>query len=133
MPEIVEITGIGPTLATACAEAGFLRVDEIASAAPAELATVPGIGEIRAVVLINAAQLLLNGAEDPKAESTTRVKAKKIKKQAKTKSEKSKKDKKKQKKNRNKNKNKNKNKNNNKNGKGKNNSKKNNSKSGKKK
>lgn len=85
MPEIVEITGIGPTLATACAEAGFSSVDEIAGAAPAELAIVPGIGESRAVRLISAAQALLNGAQDPKSEEAARVKPKKDKKQAKSK------------------------------------------------
>jgi len=126
MPQIVEITGIGPALAAACAEAGFSRVDEIAGAAPAELATVPGIGEMRAVILINAAKSLLNGAGEPEAEDTKRMKAEKSKKsKKKAKAEKSKKGKKKQKKNKQKNKKKN--------GKGKNNSKKNNSKSGKKK
>ena len=125
MPEIVEITGIGPSLAAACAEAGFSRVDEIASAAPAELAAVPGIGEMRAVNLISAAQLLLNGAGKPKAKDAKRVKTKKSKKQAKSKAEKSKKDRKKQKKNMKKNKKKS--------GKGKKNSRKKNSKSGKKK
>ncbi|NNJ76284.1 MAG: hypothetical protein HKP56_14140 [Anderseniella sp.] len=129
MPQIVEITGIGPALAAACAEAGFSRVDEIAGAAPAELATVPGIGEMRAVILINAAQSLLNGAGEPKAEDTKRMKAEKSKKSKKSKkkakAEKPKKGKKKRKKNKQKNKKKN--------GKGKNNSKKTNSKSGKKK
>lgn len=122
MPEIVEITGIGPTLATACAEAGFSRVDEIAGAAPAELAIVPGIGESRAVILISAAQSLLNGAQDPKAEEAAGLKPKKGKKQAKAKSKKSKKDKKNNKKKHSK-----------KNRKGKKNSKKKNSKSKKKK
>ena len=122
MPQIIEITGIGPALAAACAEAGFSRVDEIAGAVPADLATVPGIGEMRAVILINAAQSLLNGAGKPTAEDTKRMKAKKSKKsKKKAKAEKPKKGKKKQKKNKKKN------------GKGKNNSKKNNSKSGKKK
>jgi NAD-dependent DNA ligase len=126
MPQIVEITGIGPALAAACAQAGFSRVDEIAGAEPTELATVPGIGETRAVILINAAKSLLNGAGAPKAEDTKRMKAEKSKKsKKKAKAEKPKKDKKKQKKN--------KQKNNKKNGKGKKNSKKNNSKSGKKK
>lgn len=127
MPEIVEITGIGPTLATACAEAGFSRVDEIAGAAPAELAIVPGIGESRAVILISAAQSLLNGAQDPKAEEAAAVKPKKGKKQAKAKSKKSKKDLKNNKKK------KNSKKKNKKNRKGKKNSKKKNSKSKKKK
>ncbi len=122
MPEIVEITGIGPALAKACAKTGFSRVDEIANAAPTELAAVPGIGEMRAAILINAAQSLLNGAGNPTAEDTKRIKAEKSKKKAKTKSGKSKKAKKKQKK-----------KNNKKTGKGKNNSKKNKSKSRKKK
>ena len=122
MPEIVEITGIGPALAKACAKTGFSRVDEIANAAPTELAAVPGIGEMRAAILINAAQSLLNGVGNPTAEDTKRIKAEKSKKKAKTKSGKSKKAKKKQKK-----------KNNKKTGKGKNNSKKNKSKSRKKK
>jgi transcription termination factor NusA len=125
MPEIVEITGIGPALAKACAKTGFSRVDEIANAAPTELAAVPGIGEMRAAILINAAQSLLNGAGNPTAEDTQRIKAEKSKKKAKTKSGKSKKAKKKQKKNKKKNKKKT--------GKGKNNSKKNKSKSRKKK
>ncbi|MEO9877568.1 MAG: helix-hairpin-helix domain-containing protein [Anderseniella sp.] len=129
MPEIVEITGIGPTLATACAEAGFSRVDEIAGAAPAELAIVPGIGESRAVILISAAQSLLNGAQDPTAEEAARAKPEKAGKQAKAKSKQSKKDKKNRKKGK-KNKDKKKNK---KNGKSKKSSKKKNSKSKKKK
>ena len=105
MPEIGKITGIGPALATACAEAGFSRVKKIARATPAELAVVPGIGEMSAKTLIGAAQSLLNGAADPKAQDAKPVKAKKDKKQAKT--GKSNKDKKKAEKNKKKNKKKN--------------------------
>ena len=125
MPETVKITGIGPALATACAEAGFSRVDKIARATPAELAVVPGIGEMSAKTLINAARSLLNGAAEPEAQDTKPVKVKKNKNRAKPKVEKSTKGKKKQKKNKKKNKKKN--------GKSQKKSKKKNSKSGKKK
>jgi len=89
MPKIVEITGIGPTLATACVEAGFACVDKIAGATAAELAAVPGIGEMRAKTLINAAQSLLNGTGEIKPTDAASVKAKKNKKRSKNKDEKS--------------------------------------------
>jgi NAD-dependent DNA ligase len=103
MPKIVDITGIGPTLATACVEAGFECVDRIAGATATELAAVPGIGEMRAKALIDAAQSLLNGAAEPKAEIPAIANAKKNKKQGKGKG-KGKKSEKKQEKNKKKNK-----------------------------
>lgn len=121
MPEIVNITGIGPALATACAEAGFSGVDKIARATPAELATVPGIGETSAKTLIIAAQSLLNGAAEPNTQAIAPAKPKKKKKKGKINTEKSSKSKKKKKKNKSKN------------GKSKKKSKKKKSKSGKKK
>lgn len=98
MSRIVDITGIGPTLATACVEAGFPCVDSIAGATAPELATVPGIGELRAQTLISAAQSLLNGADQAEARGAARPGAEKTKKRIKNK-DKDKKSKKQKKKN----------------------------------
>jgi len=62
MPEVVEIKGVGPVLAKACTENGFESVSKIAAAMPSELVTVPGVSDVRAKLLIDAAKLLLNGS-----------------------------------------------------------------------
>jgi colicin import membrane protein len=94
LSRIVDITGIGPTLATACIEAGFACVDSIAGATANELATVPGIGELRAQTLISAAQSLLNGADQAEARGAARPGAEKTKKRIKNKDKDKDKDKK---------------------------------------
>ena len=65
MPEIVEIKGVGPVLAKACAENGYVSVEKIAAAMVAEFVAVPGVSEARARQLIDAAKVLLNGASSP--------------------------------------------------------------------
>ena len=61
MSEIVEIKGVGPVLAKACAGKGYGSVEKIAAAVVVELAVVPGVSEVRAKQLIDAAKTLLNG------------------------------------------------------------------------
>ena len=61
MPEIVDIKGVGPVLAKACIEQGYGSVEKIAAAMVVELVAVPGVSEIRASQLIDAAKSLLNG------------------------------------------------------------------------
>jgi Holliday junction resolvasome RuvABC DNA-binding subunit len=71
MPEIVEIRGVGPVLAKACADNGYGSVQKIAMAPLDELVVVPGVSDARARQLIAAAQALLadqpasNGAAPP--------------------------------------------------------------------
>lgn len=62
MPEIVDIKGVGPVLAKACIEQGYGSVEKIAGAKVVEFVIVPGVSEVRAKLLIEAAKLLLNGA-----------------------------------------------------------------------
>ena len=73
MPEIVEIKGVGPVLAKACAGKGYSSVEKIAAAIVADLAAVPGVSEIRAEQLIGAAKSLLNGASQKNAVSTADI------------------------------------------------------------
>ena len=61
MHEIVEIKGVGPVLAKACAGKGYGSVEKIATAMVVELVAVPGVSEVRAKQLIDAAKTLLNG------------------------------------------------------------------------
>ena len=61
MSEIVEIKGVGPVLAKACAGKGYGSVEKIAAAMVVELVAVPGVSEVRAKQLIDAAKTLLNG------------------------------------------------------------------------
>lgn len=61
MSEIVEIKGVGPVLAKACAVKGYGSVEKIATAMVVELVAVPGVSEVRAKQLIDAAKTLLNG------------------------------------------------------------------------
>lgn len=71
MIEIIEIRGIGPVLAKACADSGYASVREIAAALSSELMTVHGVSEAKARRLIDAAKALLadqpapNGAAPP--------------------------------------------------------------------
>ena len=120
MPELVEIKGIGPAMAKACAENGYASVEQIAAAMVSEFVAVPGVNEARARQLIDAAKLVLNGAaaptdvaaadaeaQNPLEKKSKNKNKKKDKKQNKKKGKKSKnKKKKKSKKNKNKKKNK---------------------------
>ena len=65
MPALVEIKGVGPVLAKACAEKGFGSAADIAAAKVGDLAAVPGISEARASLLIEAAKAVL--ADPPAA------------------------------------------------------------------
>lgn len=69
MPEIVELKGIGPVLAKACAKHGYGSVETIAAAKLGEFVLVPGISHVRAQHLIEAARSLLDGG--PAAEAVT--------------------------------------------------------------
>lgn len=111
MPEIVEIKGVGPVLAKACADNGYGSVQRIAMALLNELVAVPGISETRARQLIAAAQALLGDTETPMPEGSPADRKKKKKQSKDQKSKKNKKkDKKKMKKEKNKKKDKTKNK-----------------------
>ena len=120
MRDVVEIKGVGPVLAKACAEKGYHSVKEIAEAKPCALACVQGIGPARAEHLIGAARSLLGNSAssgialptDSQPESKTqdnltaaadgKAKKSKSKKNKKSKDKKSKKDNKKSKINKNK-------------------------------
>ena len=67
MPEIVELKGIGPVLAKACAKHGYGSVETIAAAKLGEFVLVPGISHVRAQHLIEAARSLLDGGPAPEA------------------------------------------------------------------
>lgn len=113
MPELVEIKGIGPALAKACAANGYGSVETIAAAVLNDLVAVPGINEAKAKLVIAAAQDLLNqtlnqtppsNSEtssvdlEPEAEEGEKLEASKKKKTKKDKKKKDKKNKKKGKK-----------------------------------
>ena len=55
-------------MAKACTENGYSGVKEVATAAPEELAVVPGISLAKAELLIAAAKTLMNGALPTTAE-----------------------------------------------------------------
>ena len=59
MTKITEISGVGPATAKLFATGGFNSVGDIAQADMAELATIRGVGEKRAALLISAAKALL--------------------------------------------------------------------------
>ena len=62
MAEITKIKGVGPVLAKACIEQGYGTVEKVAEAKIVEFVAVPGVSEIRAKLLIEAAIELLNSA-----------------------------------------------------------------------
>jgi len=68
VPEIVEIKGVGPVLAKACASEGYGSVEKIAGAMVVELVAVPGVSDVRAKQLIDSANSLLNGGSSARAE-----------------------------------------------------------------
>jgi len=84
MSALTDIKGIGPVLAKACADKGYRTIKKIATAVVAELATVPGISEARAKVLVAAAKSLLADVPAPKvavaAKADSGVKNKRAKK-----------------------------------------------------
>ena len=103
MPELVEIKGVGPVLAAECAVAGFGSVEKIAGAKANELATVRGVGVVRAKSMISAAQSLLDSSSlattaMPKNVKPEKNKKRKQNKNKDTKKTRNKKDKKKLKK-----------------------------------
>ena len=60
--DLSAITGIGPTTAQALKLHGFQRVDDVATASVAALASVPGFGALRSARVIAAASALLGAA-----------------------------------------------------------------------
>jgi len=104
MRETTSIKGIGPVLAKSCADRGYRRAKDIASATVSDLKIVPGINDARARQLIAAAKTLLKGAspaanaDSAKHQSPSKKKKKKKGKKIKTKNAKKKKNKKQKKK-----------------------------------
>jgi len=104
MPKVIEISGVGPTLAKALAAKGYRRVESIATATTMELANVPGVGVVRARKLINSARAVLRQVpktassskpkKPPKAKKDTKGSGKKSKKGKKAKRDKKKSEKK---------------------------------------
>ena len=80
MVAITDITGIGPVLAAACAKNGYGTVRKIATTSAGKLAAVPGISEVKARTVIEAAKLLLGtevaAKDQPKAKKTNKGKKK---------------------------------------------------------
>ena len=69
MLKLDELKGVGPALVSACAEKGYRSVEDVAEAAVDELASVSGVGEIRAKELISSAKLLLDESQPDRAVS----------------------------------------------------------------
>ncbi len=88
MTEITEIKGLGPATAKVFAKGGFSTVGDIARATVADLATVPGVGEVRASSLIGAARAMLGDASPSSAGNELDVAAGPAKKASKKKSKK---------------------------------------------
>ena len=59
MPSLIEIEGVGPSLAAACVQKNYRTIAKIAAATPKGLATVPGISEKSAPEIIASAKSLL--------------------------------------------------------------------------
>ena len=65
-PEIIDITGIGPTAAAALGEHGIKSVADLARSSVEEITAVPGFSEARAVkVIADATELLGTPATIP--------------------------------------------------------------------
>ena len=73
MSALTDIKGIGPVLAKACADKGYRSIKKIATAVVADLATVPGISEARAKMLVAAAKSLLANGPAAKASVAAKV------------------------------------------------------------
>jgi len=67
MPSLIEIEGVGSTLAAACVRKNYRTIAKIAAATPKELASVPGISEKNAPQIIASAKSLLPKARTQKA------------------------------------------------------------------
>ena len=59
MSSLLEIAGVGPSLAAACVKKNYRTVAKIAGAQPSDLATVPGISAKSANQIIASAKRLL--------------------------------------------------------------------------
>jgi len=67
MPSLIEIKGVGPSLAAACVKKNYRTITKIAAATPKELASVPGITEKSAPLIIASAKSLLPKPSTQKA------------------------------------------------------------------
>jgi len=82
--QLTRIPGIGPATARLLAESGFASIEAIANAAYGDLAKIQGFGEIRAAVVITAAQAIVSAdAAPPAATASGKVKKHKNKKKQK--------------------------------------------------
>ena len=59
MPSLLDIEGVGPSLAAACVKKNYRTIAKIAAAQPSDLATVPGISANGASQIIASAKRLL--------------------------------------------------------------------------
>ncbi len=73
MPSLIEIEGVGPSLAAACVKKDYRSIAKIAAATPKELASVSGITEKSALRIIASAKSLLL---KPSMQKATTVKTK---------------------------------------------------------
>jgi transcription termination factor NusA len=71
-PQLTKIPGIGPSTARLLTENGFASVEAIANAGYRDLAKVQGFGEVRAAVVITAAQALVSADATPPAAAASR-------------------------------------------------------------
>ena len=81
--QLTKIPGIGPATAQNLATAGFSTVDAIAQAQAADLAQVNGFGQVRAAVVIGAAQAMLSATDAAPVATKPETKDKKAKKKKK--------------------------------------------------
>ena len=77
MPSLIEIEGVGPSLAAARVKTNYRTIAKIAAATPKGLASVPGISEKSAPQVIASAKLLLAGTSIQKTTTKPRATAKK--------------------------------------------------------
>ena len=94
---LTQIPGIGPATAQTLTDSGFGSVEAIARASAGDLAKVQGFGQVRASVVIAAAQALMTGVArvNPPADAADKKERKKKRKKDKKKDSKGKKGKKK--------------------------------------
>jgi len=75
--QLTRIPGIGPATARLLTESGFASIEAIANAAYGDLAKIQGFGELRAAVVITAAQAIVStDATPPAATASGKVKKK---------------------------------------------------------
>jgi Holliday junction resolvasome RuvABC DNA-binding subunit len=75
MPSLIEIEGVGPSLAAACVKTNYRTIAKIAAATTKELASVPGISEKNAPQIIASAKSLLPGSRVQKAPARKKQRA----------------------------------------------------------